>query len=137
MRIPGATRASTTYGITTKPANPFISAHWISGDSQQTLALTGTNINGRLFLDLHKSDVELPLPDSPVTPRAENELILFVDGFDDCILRDYVPWVSGEASTLTGGLTDRMRRARREILTKFLKRTFTTNIGEACMHSSH
>ena len=91
----------------------------------------------RTFVDAGKYELALPPPNSPASVRYKNELVLYVDGFHDCKLRNYVPWLRGEASTLTGQLTVRMKRDRRENLQMFLKRTFTTKLHEACMHSLH
>ena len=89
------------------------------------------------YLDVERYKVHIPSGDMPEPLMDFNCKTLFVDGFPDCKLFDFNPWNRNEISTLMGCVTKRMERARRGNVELFLKRTFTTNNDEACIHSSH
>jgi hypothetical protein len=90
------------------------------------------------YLDVNHYTIHLPLNADDHGPDGmKNVKEIYLDGFADVNLYNFNPWPRGEASTLHGRLTDRMKRNQRKSVQLFLKRTFTSCKDEAGSVASH
>ena len=89
----------------------------------------------KTYLDIEQYDWAMG-PEMPDKVGNKKKLKIFVDGWDDFRLFDYVPWDDGEISSVTGDRTRRMCRNRRQLQSMFLLRSFTIDPDQACLPES-